>query len=412
MRRASPLERDDQLGCEKRQAADPARRVRVVHVLPVWGVGGAENTASLVAIHHRRDVFDVRVILVCGRTRRSGVVEVPPNLLARLEKNGVPFVALRSPCGMLPYPWNWLSVLGYGLRLRKLIARYRPDVVVFQGVGIPLIDLIACHLAGNPVRTVLVGRSQYEPKKLTVPRWLVRKTVARLGDVFVGVSRSVMDSFIHCGLVPPWKVRVIQNGWDLGAFYPPPRPQKTQGFVIVSVARLSPEKDHETLLRAFALVKRVGSGHTKLLLVGDGPQRSQLESLANQLGIAGSVAFLGTRLDVPEILRRADLFVLCTHREGLPGALVEAMATALPVVATDLEPTRELIKQGRTGLLVPPKDPCALARAITWVRHNRAQASRMGLRAREAALKFDIQTTVHNYERLFLELLGQWEHSQ
>src|SRR4029453_11595231 len=134
-------------------------------------------------------------------------------------------------------------------------------------------------------------------------------------------------------------------------------------YVILTPARLHPQKGHEYLLAAAAQIP-----DATFVLAGDGPLRSELEVRARELGIAGRCLFLGERADVPDLLAAADLFVLPSLFEGLPVSILEAMAAGRPVVATAIGGTDEVVTTEQTGLLVPPRDPVAIAAAIRGLR--------------------------------------------
>ena len=171
---------------------------------------------------------------------------------------------------------------------------------------------------------------------------------------------------------------------------------------VVNVARLSSEKDPANLLRAAARVAAADPTF-RLELAGDGPLRGELSALAESLGIAGLVKFLGDVRDVPALLSRASLFVLPSKAEGISLTLLEAMATGLPVVATSVGGNPEVVVHGQTGHLVPSEDPAGLAEAILWMRRHSEDAQLMGRAGRRRVEDvFDIRAMVAQYERLYV----------
>ncbi len=166
--------------------------------------------------------------------------------------------------------------------------------------------------------------------------------------------------------VSPSRVEVIHNGVDLSDFsirYQEDPPNKRKDVLIGTVARLSEPKDHGNLLRAFALVREKIPG-VRLLLIGDGELRSDIELMIHQHGQEKNVDMLGRRSDIPELLAGMDIFVLPSKREGFPISILEAMACGKPVVATDVGGVKEIISSGNDGLIVPPEDHYSLAAAI------------------------------------------------
>jgi glycosyltransferase involved in cell wall biosynthesis len=152
-------------------------------------------------------------------------------------------------------------------------------------------------------------------------------------------------------------------------------------FLWLSVGRLHDQKDHATLLRALA---RVAMLRPTLAIAGDGPRRGTLEVLAAQLRIDPPARFLGLRTDVPDLLRAADGLVLSSAWEGSPNVVLEAMAAAVPVVATEVGGVPELVRSGETGYVVPPRDARALADAMRFLMTRPVEARQdLGARARD-----------------------------
>jgi len=213
---------------------------------------------------------------------------------------------------------------------------------------------------------------------------------SRFTDSVVVVSEANKEMAHKHRLAPSSKIILIRNGIDIDKFTQRESPGKKMndfGFelshpVIGTVARLDHPKGVVYLLKAAKLIHR-SYPQAKILIVGGGPLRGQLERKARSLGIEKQVLFLGERTDVPELLSLFDVFVLPSLWEGLPYALVEAAALGRPIVATDIDGVRELIRDGETGLLVSPMQPEELAEAVSRLLGNKEQASRLGLKAKE-----------------------------
>jgi glycosyltransferase involved in cell wall biosynthesis len=173
-------------------------------------------------------------------------------------------------------------------------------------------------------------------------------------------------------------------------------------WVIGTAARLAPEKDQATLLRGAAAALRRGA---HLLVAGEGPERPALEALAKKLGIGDRVRFLGAVADIPGLLRALDVFALSSLIEGLPGSMLEAMATELPVVATSVGGVVDAIRNGENGYRVPSCDPAALGAALDLVEADRQAAREMGRRAREWVLRRYAARRMHaEYASLYRRL--------
>lgn len=220
--------------------------------------------------------------------------------------------------------------------------------------------------------------------------WLYRHALRHTRAVVMVCDAARRDA-IRRGIVPAAKAAVVPNGIRVQAFQPASAGmrerlrrslQLAQGTRIIgSVGRLNWAKDQRGMLRAFARV-HAQCRETALVLIGDGELREELQQLARAEGLAGSVHFLGDRSDVHDLLQGLDLFVLSSLSEGYSMALLEACAVALPIVATDVGGTGEIVRDGVSGRLVPPSDPAALAAALLALLQAPGQAAALGAAAR------------------------------
>jgi glycosyltransferase involved in cell wall biosynthesis len=221
-------------------------------------------------------------------------------------------------------------------------------------------------------------------------RDLLLRITDRLVSVNVANSRSVADALCARGVVRPHRVTVIPNGLSTAAFTTFAQcgaaarralPVPPEAFCWVAVGRLDTPKDYPNLLQAFALVR--GNGIDPHLCIAGIGSSGSLSSLASELGVAHRVHFLGLRRDVPELLHASDAFVMSSAWEGLPNAVMEAMACSLPVVATQVGGVRELVQEGINGYVVPPRSPRPLAdameRVMSLLPHERRQMGAAGL---------------------------------
>lgn len=297
-------------------------------------------------------------------------------------------------------------------------------------------DLIHCH----GMRAALFGRltalsllwkrprvvftvhgfatPHYRFLKRTGLLWLER-ALSPVTDAVICVSEAEREAFTRAGLAADDKVRVVWNGIDLDRFRAVRLEKKARrlelglpvgAFLLTTVCRLYQPRDLDTLLRAFASVRReMAQAH--LLIVGDGPDRSQVEQAIEALGLGESVTLAGIRRDVPEILAASDLFVLASARwEGLPLTVLEAMASGLPAVVSDVGGTGEALQHGVSGLLVPPRDVPRLAEAVLTLARDEEKRRRMGEsgRARAEAL-FGLDRMSRQTEEVYETLLARSE---
>lgn len=364
--------------------------LRVAHVvLSLDRDGGLEKV--LVDALGRFDPRRVRSCVVC-------TVE-PGELACRVESAGVPVrVVAKRRAADLSVPW----------RLARLF-RAEGIELVHTYSGVYRDGCLGGLLAGVPIQ-VHTDQGRLYPDTWRT-RW-THRTLSRARDRVVAVSDDLRQYLIARVGVPPDRLAVIPNAVEPGMYEGAAGPQRSgealglpAGALAVGiVARLVPVKDHRTVLRAAAEVfQDVPEAH--LLVVGDGPLRGELEALARDLGIAERTRFLGLRTDVPALLPCLDLIVLSSLHEGTSLTLLEAMASGLPVVATAVGGTPEVVLHERTGLLVPPRRPDLLAQAITRLLRSPRRREEMGQagQARVVA-RFGIQAMVEAYQRLYEEL--------
>jgi len=225
-------------------------------------------------------------------------------------------------------------------------------------------------------------------------------------DRYIAVSRDMRRHLIDTFHVPARKIEVVHNGISCEPFNMPHDPQSCDSLtgskrpLVLTVARLDAQKGHRYLLEAARLLPGV-----QFALAGDGPERADLEEEARRLDVSEQVAFLGNRRDIPDLLACCDVFALPSLFEGLPIAVLEAMAAGKPVVATATGGTNEAVVAGKTGLMVPPRDPEALAAAIRTLLCDPARAARLAAAGRERvekefSLAEMVRRTTGIYERL------------
>ncbi|MEJ2745652.1 MAG: glycosyltransferase, partial [bacterium] len=236
--------------------------------------------------------------------------------------------------------------------------------------------------------------------------------VCRWTDLAVANSEAVKTDALHRERISSEKMCVVYNGvrfperssskgWDalLG--------RRIDGPVVCLVANFFRYKGHMDFLHAASMVlKRIPNA--TFLLVGDGRLRSEIEQTIACLGITERVVLTGSRIDADEIMGLSDLVALCSHEEGFPNVLLEAMAAGRPVVATRVGGVPEIVEEGVTGLLVPPRNPERLAEGIASILGDKREAKAMGRRGLDLVRKkFTIEKMVKSYEELYLGLLRE-----
>jgi len=356
--------------------------------------GGAETQLVHLATRLKKRGLEVRVVSL-----------MPPKAyVEELEAAGIPVFSLRIR-RKLPDPRPVL-------RLARLIRTWRPHIVHSFMVHANLLARLVRPLASVPV-LICSARNIEEGGRF---RELLYRLTDPLCDLTTQVSRAGLERYVRVGAVPRRKIQFIPNGVDTKRFRPEPasriRLRQELGlenrFVWLAVGRFDLQKDYPNMLQAFARMAQEEAG-AALLIAGDGPLRPALERLAHDLGLEKRTRFLGIRRDVPALMNAADAYVMSSAWEGMANVLLEAGATGLPVVATDVGGNREVVIDGENGLLVPPKDPVALAQAMArLMRLPEAERRRLGEAGRAyVKANYSLERVVDQWETLYQELLAR-----
>jgi glycosyltransferase involved in cell wall biosynthesis len=368
--------------------------LKVLHVIPTLDRSGAEKQMVLLALGLPRDRFRVEVAALT----RLGPFE------ADLRAADIPVTLFgkRHKADLLTFA-----------RLARLIKERHFDVVQTWIFAANVYGRLAARRAGVPVvitaeMAVDLWKSRVQ---LAIDHWLARWT-----DCVVGNSKAVVEFYHTRAGIATDRLAMIPSGIDeeeppsldpeevCREFNLPP-----SAPLALFVGRLAQQKGVEDLLAALDLLQHV-LPELRTLIVGAGPLRERLEDRAAAFQLGPFVRFLGHRDDVPRLLASADLLVLPSLYEGLPNVVLEAMRFRKPVVATAAPGTTEVVVDGQTGLLVPLRNPPALARAIRKVVEDRELARRLGEAGRvRVDAEFRVETMVERfgalYERLAREKL-------
>ena len=280
--------------------------------------------------------------------------------------------------------------------------------------GLPIVMRPACAgQYGDLARLARLRAWPLYPGPGKVALRALIRTIAR-ADAFIANSREVREELVAAGC-PGGKIAHIPNGVDLTRFHPDPAARAADGRrrlglpdgpLVVFAGRLDPQKGLHTLVAAMRSPALAAAG-AHVLLLGDGPQRTDLAQAVEREGLADRVLFRGVVEDVAPYLRAGDLFALPTLGEGMPNALLEAMATGLPCVASAVGGCRDVITHGETGVLVPAGDAAAFQVALETLVQSAALRERLGAAARQAAVdRFGLETMVDRYEACYRAVLA------
>lgn len=338
-------------------------------VIGALDVGGAETHLAQVLPRLVGEGFEIAVHTLTGR----GALAAP------LEAAGVRVVAPPgSEAGAKAggFVGRGLRALRAGLSLAGFMRGWRPDVVHFFLPESYLVGGPIALLASNAKR-VMSRRSlnNYQTKHPLLAK--LERVVHKRMDAVLGNSAAVTAQLIDEG-APPNRVHLIRNGIDLARFAnPKPVPRPADKVVIACVANLIPYKGHADLIDALARIPRTPDWELWCAGRDDGIGAA-LQARAQAAGIGDRVKLLGARSDVPDFLAAADLAVLASHEEGFPNAVLEAMASGRAVIGTQAGGIPEAIDDGKTGLIVPPRDPAALGAALARLIADATLRTRMG----------------------------------
>jgi glycosyltransferase involved in cell wall biosynthesis len=367
-----------------------ATPIRVLFVIDELDVGGTEQQILELVTRLDRRVF--LPMVCCFR---------PGRIAREIEAAGVAVFTLRKRAKVDP---------GLVARLVRLIRRERIDLVQTYLFTANTWGRLAAILAGARVivsseRNVDMWEERYKQRLGT---WLDRWTSRTIAN-----SQAVAEYLVKKGL-PREKIRVIYNGVDGARFDAPVSPDATKAalgipsdhVVVGLLARLEPQKDPRAFLEAAAIIAPAAPA-VSFLVIGGGSLLAELKRAADALGIGPRVVFTGPTREVPALLAACDVSVMSSVKEGMSNTVMESMAAGKPMVATRVGGNAELIEEGETGLLVPPRDPAALARAIQRIVEDPALARAMGRQARERiAERCSVAVMVASTARLYEEAMA------
>lgn len=377
---------------------EQGKLINVMYVVDKLPLGGAEKVTYDLVLHLSPDLFKVSVCCL----------ESEGELGKELKKQGIEIITLLSKKG---------TDLFLPLRLARLFRKLNVKIVHAHNSTAFKHAAIAAKIVGVPV--IIQTRHGDELARKSGWRIILQNKLTRLADKIVCICEGFRQKLIHNKSVDKDKLVVIHNGINVSFIEKNKigRNQKrimlglnADDCVIVNVANIRVEKGQEILIRAF---KQVADKEpkAKLLIVGsatDAQLTRALKDLTQGLGLAESVIFLGKREDVSEILSASDIFVLSSLTEGLPISVLEAMAAGIPVVATDVGGIREIIEDGKNGILVPSNSEDKLSAAIVSLLNDKNKAQGLSREGRETVANFfSLEKMIQGYENLYLSLIKE-----
>jgi glycosyltransferase involved in cell wall biosynthesis len=368
------------------------RRLRVLSVLDSpTDQGGAERFALGLATHLPRDRFEPWVCSTRFATREASEL---------LADAGVSHISLRRTGKLDIYRLGGLAML---LRTGRF------DVVHAHMFGSNVWGTVLGKLCTVPV--IIAHEHNWSYTGGLMRRTIDRHVIARYATRFVAVSESNRTRMIELEGIPAEKVLILPTAYIPHRETAPTDIRSELGLapdarIIGVVATLRVEKALEVMISAAAqVIQRFPDAH--LVIAGDGPQRESLEAQVASMGLTGHVHLLGERRDVTPLLETVDVGALSSDWEGMPLFVLECMATGTPVVATNVGGLPEIVENDRTGLLVPPRDPTALAAAISALLADPERGRRLAATAAERMHEFTIETVAHRFADLYEQLVSE-----
>lgn len=369
----------------------------IVHLIYRLDVGGMENLLIERINRMPAGAYRHAVVALTGYT----------DFARRISKPGVEIHALGKRPG---------QSLGTHADLYKLLRRLRPAIL--HTYNLAAIEYApAALLAGVPVRVNgLHGRDGADPEGRNWKHKLLRRLMLPFYDCCYANSKD-MEAWNRAVIgVPAHKSCLLSNGIDAERFRPLAEGEQRPDFgfgpgcrVIGTVGRVQDVKDHAALVDAFVLLRAQLpqlAASLRLAIVGDGPLLAPLRDKVRALGLDGMVWLPGARADIPELMRGFDVYAISSIAEGTPGSVLEAMASGLPVAGTRVGGMPEVIDDGRTGHLVPPRDPEAMAAALARYLQAPELAAAHGAAGRARVLShYSMTAMVANYQALYDRLL-------
>lgn len=383
-------------------------RIKVLQIIESTGKSGPRYLLSNLV--HNLDKHRFQVEVICSTLRdRDFYTDIE-----KMEEAGIKVVIVEMKRKIS----LWSDFIAF-FKLCFYIMEGRYDIVHTHSSKAGFLGRLASRLMG--VRTVIHTPHCFCFEAQDMQRiekrfyFYIEKFAALFCNKIIAVSESQKQDIIKRGLVNPGKVITIENGIDTYRFtdngFDIEKKKQELGLdngsiILGTVGVLNESKGHSYLIRAISEIINQGFD-VKLIIAGEGILRRELETLSDQLGLNGRIKLLGFREDIPQILSLMDIFVFPSLWEGMSLALLEAMASGLPVISTEVHGTIDLIQDNKRGLLVKRKDILGLVRAVKYLISNPNEAKRMGQEAKELVCKnYTLDRQISRIEGLYCNLIS------
>lgn len=370
----------------------------IAHIVYSFRVGGLEN--GMVNLINRLPATRYRHAIV-------SLTDIDESFCSRITRPDVEYIALNKK------PGHGAALFP---RMYSLLGKLKPAITHTRNLA--ALEMNAPAWAARvPVRVHGEhGRDVSDPDGSNRTYQWVRRAYKPFVTHYIALSQDLESYLAGPIKVAERRRSLICNGVNAERFAPSRHEASPHGFpfddpalyVFGTVGRLQAVKDHVGLIRAFAALRARGDmQHARLMIIGEGPLRAEIEQVVREASLEGLVWLPGEREDVPALMRRMDCFVLPSLAEGISNTVLEAMACGLPVIATRVGGNAELVEEGVTGALVPAADRDALARCMGAYAGQRGMGERQGIAARvRIEQEFSLDAMVGRYDALYQRLMG------
>jgi len=364
------------------------KKTKILHLISGLEIGGAETMLSQVLPLLKN--FEHIVCSLSG----------PGALGEKIESLGFKVIYLEGG-----KKFSLKSIIQF----HKIIKKERPDIISTRLIHADIFGRIFGKLFGTKKIVCILESILDNPKYDKF--FYIERISSCLVDRYVAVSNAVKNKYIKMAKIKPKKIVTIYNGIDLKKFQLSEDKIITRKKLGLSIddtiigyaAKMRPERNHLALIKSIAILEKKYP-KIKLLLAGDGPEKNNLMQLSEKLGIADNVTFLGQRNDIPQILNSLDIFISPSQYEGMSVAILEAMGIGLPIIASDIEPNRELIEENKDGILVDQNQPSLIAEKIKLLLDNPIIIKKLAIAAKHKIKLFSLEKTVSELDKLYKQI--------
>jgi len=401
------------------QEAEGDGKPRVLVLVPAMDAGGMERCTEILLRHFNRESLKLDLAMIFDRKPFYPVPDgIKTYILERYHQpqpHGEVLLEELPPLLVAQYRDDLIWLEATAQKLSVLVQKLRPDALLAQDFFATLIALLAKKYIPAHIKVLGSAHIQYSGFTQIIEKGELYSTLIRRyfnkADQIIAVSEGIATDLTENFGIRPEIMTVIHNPLDLAQIKSlAQEPVREHSWfhegvpIFLFVGRLTPQKGLPYLLQAMTFVCQ--REPARCVIVGDGPQRQELEKLAHQLQISDSVAFLGQQNNPFKFMRRATSFVLPSVVEGMPYVIAEAMACGCPVIATDCAPgVRELLGESQRGLLVPPKDPTTLAEAMLKILQGAEFRERLSHSGLEFVKRFSAEKVAAEYEAIILKAI-------